>query len=833
MPWVVVEDDIPTPKKSTWEAVEDEPTESKEEFFRKKYGKKPQGSFSDAFNLNTFGAGLAGVAEGLVPGIEVLPKSLDLTEMEKKARTAGNIAGSFAPTSLALRGGSKLASMAASKAKLPNLAQKGWNALTNLLGAGVAGAGLNVTESLVKGEMPSAESAAKHGLMWSALEGGLRAAGKLPIFKQALESASQKMNIPESKAMELVAQDLKDMGLSGQAPEIVQQAAFKQLEAMATGQYAARSAEREGTRAVEQLNKEFNLPKSPELPPYQPAESPAISKVMEAESAPVVAEEALYGNKPFHEFHAPVNSDVQFGQQIKQSIKEWEKAQEAVYKPLYEDLKASSNAVELNTQRTAGALKDLIAEARKLETKFAGNTQYITTLQSALKDLGYTPRLDKKGKPMMRKDGTYVEMVKTKEVSAAKGLDLKKRLNEIINFETEAPLSQRLLKKVPSILKEDLRSSYSKTPDLLSKFDAAEQKFAETQTALNKHNVQKVLKNPTPETIEQSLSNPTVFNQLKAVMDPKQFQMLEKRILGKVAEASERAAKKLVRDYEPYLSPSAIADAKALLREKIPPTKAPKPTKVIAAPKEAVNPKTRLLKEITEAAETGRMPTQTIKDFQTERGKKFVKNALKDHPQRKEILDFLYKENVNNKLSKALSKDGRIDTAKMGELLKDGEFRKEIIEAYGPSALKTLDDLHGAAPRLKKINETINKFEAITTAKPAKRLGEKQPGERGKELLKATKDKEPLFAKKFNELSEILGPEGRGILTGILGVTLGPAKGIAVAGAAIAMRHLLQNKTAQIKLKDLLKNTTAYKTDPTKTIQSLQSFLVSMYALQD
>ncbi len=667
----------------------------------------------------------------------------------------GQLVGSYLPLSKLVNVFTGPAVTLASKS--PVLARQA-TALAEILGMGAAGASVSAIESLAKGEMPSDDDMLDHGLAWGALDAGLKTLGTAGKFTANLLGLANKTGKSSYAELNSLLNEARAAGVNFETPDIVAAKAMEILEqkmAQAEGSLAGRVEQQIASGPkLEAAAEEILAPKPITVTDLKSKKvsDESVAKLIDntvAEAKPVDVAEASFEkeaadlentayDRQIDSIAPRTESDMQLGNMVRQDIEATREAAKAEYRPLYKRAEAAAEGMIHTPQLTGEEAKKQLLKILRLKTKPSDYTSTIKTIETALEDAGYIIQKDSKG--------VIEQIVSKNEVLVYDTMELAKRLNKIANYETIEPGIKDVIKTLAAEAKKDIRNGLKPNPDALAAFELAEEAHASVSRRYGRDSIRKIRQTQAGERITKMLESPSVLEDLRSTVSPKQMKQIERELLEKLKKQPYDKAKSQLRELKPHLSPRSQQLAEDLVAAKNP-----------------LNPGARrkavqegVLDDLSNSLTTGQRPEKTLKLWQTQKGQNLVKDALKNNPNREKLLDYVEKQSFNDLISSVLKKDGKLDVAKLKDLMKNPSVVENIRLLGGEDAVnffKTLDVKISQLERNASLLEKLPSQQTITESKEQlkrfkERLSEKtRESKIGKSILKP-KEKVDIEAKQ-------------------------------------------------------------------------------------
>lgn len=734
----------------------------------------------------------AGTAEGMrgflsgasfgfsekIPGLK--------TQEGNLASQTGEVVGSFIPISALSKVFSNPLTKLASKSPVLTNQLK---SLANLTGAFTTGGVYGATTEAVKNKkMPSTDDFLEHGATWALLDGALQATGGLFNFTKSLLSKAKKTKQPAWKVINETMNELKQEGVDLSNPERVQAKAMSILEegapeaAKATNE-VAENAKKLSERKVEQqfFNKLENQPGESYLP-----ESFEATEVIEnAEKNEI--------DKSLDAFSERVPSKKQLGENIKAGIESSMKEAEGQYNPLYQEAEEAASFKYGNAENTAKVAGDLLKNLEALKTLPEGFEEVIKILKTALTDAGIIIGRNEKG--------LIENIIHESDVSGDKLMELGRRLNKIIRYDLPYKHVQDRLKPVVQAIKQDVKNLLKNDKEALAKYEKAEKTFMESANKHGKDTLYKIRRMEEGEKITNLIKNPSTLADLKEVLPPSRFTQVERELLEHFKDMREDRARALYRELRPSLSQDAQALAEEIIDAKVPKSEA---TRL-----ESLRNKARdtILNDLSRSTLTGERPNATLSLWKTKEGQALVKDALKDNPNKKEVIDYLSNQSLKDATASFINPDNTINFKKFNEFLKDPAFISNIRLMAGEEGVNFIKQIETLANKAERNLATVEKNIGKGTAKQRAEIERAMEG-RGKSKIKDIKRKNIEANKnsllyRMDDILQSYGIKTKGLLA-LLGISKFGIPGVLESAAIFEVfNKMLKSKKLQRAIKDI------------------------------
>lgn len=821
-----------------------------------------------------------GVTE-LIPGMQPDRETLPGVTM------AGEVAGSFAPIEATLQGLKWASKPIYNLAAKSPIASKAITSLLDVFNMGAAGATYKGLQDAFKGEVPSADDLIEHGAEWAALDVALKALGKGGQFvswlagkakgagrssfaelNEFLTANKEQFSTPERATMKVLSileegapkPSGKQITLSKKQPgevETLAQKTLKEIEAM---------PESLAGKKVTQENFDLIGRKSDlNAKDYLPGE--IISEDIQKSIAKNAEKESIEAFAPRAANEQELGSIVQ--RDIDKGLTE---AKEKV-KPLYQQVDKTASKIMHSPKTSIALTEDILSELNALKTKPAGYKQVIGYLEDALQDMGYGVELvenelvlSKSGKPLIKSKSGKVVPAKGKapkaqkilqkvpvfeDVPLSKLLELQRRLSKIVDFDLVGGSIKDKLKPVGGQLKEEFRNVLKSVDENAYKtLQKADAQYASDANRFGRENIYNMRKAEAPEKIARLLESPTGLQDLRGAISKESFSKIEREILERLQAMKLNKASKTYRNISHQLSPEAKKIAKDIVTSKIPSKK--------VVPSQSEKLKGDFVKGLNKDIIQGKRPENALDLWKTEKGQRFIKDALKGNPNAEKVLQYLERQSLFDFAKSVVGKDGKIDFKKFKEFMSDPATRVNLELVGGKQAVDFFDKLGAFSEKIDKNLRIRNVLPIDKIPKPETPQGEallqraankaKQPiksveiagekletgvkrqfekGEKGK-LLKPERGAQKLkkmargeapVAFKLRDLYADL-PDPVKMMSHLFGmITYGPFKAI---GANVAWNAIVKLATKPKLRSDMIKIMNLSKTNPVDALAELE-----------
>lgn len=546
-------------------------------------------------------------------------------------------------------------------AKTPLLGRAA-GAMSRVVQSGGIGGSLSALKTAFKGEIPEMEDVLANAFEWIALDGLIHAGtagarfiknfinkgeaakeSSYDLAKTLIDRVKEKGVNPEStdefaRAMiqearvaypNVKIQPPKQIKTLTAAEEVAQ----KNLAPSEVNQYSLKN------RKVEPEFVENVLERPPE------PEIPAVEKPRDLQQPVTESELDLLVERP--ETKKALGEDI--GKDIEASLQ----ATEGEYKPLYEMAEEAAQLVETDTSKVSRTAWDKLQDLRR-EGMRTQPDRYAST-EKILQDVLYD------SDAVLEWDGDKItDLMGTGKISTSRAIELDRRLGKIINYENIDPDVRDILKGVRGELREANLKALSEIPEAKEVYQQATDIFRDKSERFGEEIVRQIRAGSvSPEAIISALERPSNLEAVKNVVSPEQFRQIERELLSSINDKSYGKAQSLARELRNYLSDDANMLLDEILLSK-------KPAKSLTPSDRVKLKENYVLKEMAKPTK----PTKLVSEWKTKRGRGEIKQALKNNPNKDEIIEFLERETLSDMAKDVIDDAGQINPEKFAKLAK-------------------------------------------------------------------------------------------------------------------------------------------------------------------
>ena len=704
---------------------------------------------------------LKGVASGTTAGFSELIPGFEVEDTG--GGSIGKVAGSLLPIGAAAKAIAYPLQLAAKAA--PKLAKPvQW--LGNLLGISGAGGlyeGLeeSAQKTLEKGEFvpPSLETIEKEGVKWGVLDLALQGLGLTGRFAKALYNRASKVGEP---VVDVLTNVIKEIGggdkIAEKAISILEDKPLQQIqkeirlsqpeapsktENLATYEFGQRVKEKTADLRTKKIAQEdFTKLESFAPEPYLPAEFKAEKIVEEAMSTELT--ERIEGHSQRAATEKELGESVQ--KDIERTIKERKAKTDADY-AIAKEVEAGKRP---NFKTTANTIVEEIKmiQSGGLNLTPEGYKKAEKQLIDTLTDIGYGVETGS--------NGEIIRAVKSHDVPLSQGVEVKRRLNNIVNYDLTETSAQDFLKRPTVALRQDIRVGYGpKNSKARKAFERAEKEFGEFAEQKGKKSIRSLRTSERPESVAGLIRTPSGLADVKSVVSPEQFSQIERELLEYLRSQNQERAAALYKELRPSFTEDANSIAEQIIESKAPKASATKK----ASERQALVDEA--LKSIARSTITLERPTAALNLWKTVEGQQLIKNELKNNPNEKEVLKYLQDQSFKDFAASIVDAEGKIDFKKLDKMSKKDPATAENLRlSSGEDAYQFLKNLEILSSRVKKnasiLEDTISKGNANEREKIRKVIDK-----RGKERFERLKEKNSKLSPEEQVFKDNFGKEAR------------------------------------------------------------------------
>lgn len=615
-------------------------------------------------------------------------------------------------------------------AKRSPVAKKALTFMANITGSGLSGAAYGGTEQAARTrEMPSVSDVVEHGEVWAALDLGIQTlfgVGRgVGAFASNLAKAAKKTGKPEFKVINDAIVKAKAAGKNVSTPEAVAAKVMSELDKEAAGVSLSRAEQNQVKRAednfvrMEQANKaeqaavekseniakdrliyEENLQKATEELKNKKVSDETFSQIEKPELAEkyvpdefefvqvVDNAEREAVNTLKEDFAQRASNKTALGDSIKADAEATLQAAKEEYQPAYALANEFAPYSHGTPHEVGKVATNTLKNIEKVATKPAGYANVIKTLESVLKDTGFQINRDEAGR--------LVDIISTKNASAAELMELGKRVNEIIDYDVLEKTIKDSLRPVARAIKKEARRALANQPEALEMYETAERLYAETAEKFRPEVISKIRQTQASEKIADMIKSPSTLRDLKPVLSEAQMRQVEREIIEHIDTLTEGKARDYLREIRPFISEDARVLADDVVRLKQP-SQSPGRLKTIR--EKTVD---LALNDLAASSITGDRPKKALDLWKTQEGQQLIRHGLKDNPNREQVLKYLEEQFLNDMAKSVQRADGSIDFKELKKMLKDPPTAENIRLIGGEKAVqfyRNLEHLSHATER--------------------------------------------------------------------------------------------------------------------------------------
>ena len=425
-------------------------------------------------------------------------------------------------------------------------------AVGRLAGWGTVGAIEASAKDLAKGEYPDPAHIAQHAATYSILDGALQGLGKSFNFVKSLFQKADSTKEPVFKVLEKTINELSNE--SFEKPQDLVQRAFNILEE--NGQRL-----KPATRDVKVTNlNPIDARAKSEAPiasvgePTQPKNEGFRAKLLsEPAEKPAIELPESKLSEEVSEFAPRYEDKKSFGEGLTETLESNFAKEKEVYDNLYKQTRDDLQQAFLTPRNSAKKVADAVKDIQKFKTKPAGYEKFEKDAVKFLEDAGYTIQRD-------LGTGKITDIIGpargSSTLSASDAVELSRRISEFVDYEAVEPSIKKVWGAVAKSLKEEAKAALGKSnPKALELFEKAERAYENTAKRFGTDSVKSARYTELPSDTAKMLTHPDKLEQLKNVLEPGQYKIVEREVLEALHESNDPA--KLFREVKKQLSPKA------------------------------------------------------------------------------------------------------------------------------------------------------------------------------------------------------------------------------------------------------------------------------------
>lgn len=655
-------------------------------------------------------------------------------------------------------------------------ATKALTSLADIMGWGATGAAEKTLTDAFQGKMPSAEDVLSHGAEWGALDAVLKTAGLGGRFASWVLGKAKSTKQPSWEVINGLLSEMKNEGIDISATDRVTARVLSEFEkpVEATKGKEIRLSKEAPPTATEKVGVE-TLKAAPEyeaLPAelkidlskkkIEPVQFERISANSEALAEPykpgaIDAQGAMQqiertrADELIESLGERAETEKVLGESIKADIEKSFKEAEKQYQPLYSEVEAGAKEIKHKPDSTIKLANTILDHINSLKTRPEGYQKVINTLNDTLQDMGYHIVETKGGKILVRDAAGNAVKLKPlaiqEEVALSQTMELARRLNKIVDYDIVGPSIKNQLKPVVNSLKKEIKKALEVAdPSLAKKFSQAEGMYGDTAKKYGHEAITGIRGQQKPERIASNLLEPTTLENLKKIVNPTQFNAIQREILQHLRDLPFEKARRAYREIAPFLDKNAQDAARSLISHKAPHGK--------FAP--VMEVKGGIINDLNKAFTTGQRPSKVLDLWKTVKGQQLIEDALKGTPNKKEVLEYLRQQSFYDFASSVVNEAGEVNFKKLDTYLKDPATIRNLSQIGGEEAVRFFRSLKNMSNGIKFNVNMLERFPKVEM-RPAKgkfRLGEERLL-RGAEKLRTPSEE----VQKFREILPPMKPE--------------------------------------------------------------------------
>ena len=588
--------------------------------------------------------------------------------------------------------------------------------------------------------MPNPSDMIEHGASWAAIDAVLQTGGAgIRAIKGLLEKNIEAGANPY-ELINKISRGLEENGVNLEKIEDVSESVFSTLrkETELAEEIAANSQVKGQKLRDRKVEKKFWDDIKTEVP--EEIEAPSLkSKLKDIEREKVSTEQ-------LDQIAERAESSQDLGESVQSDIKRRVKAAKDEYKPRY-DLVA-----EATTEMTPNA-NSVVRKAYDKFDKIRGT--FRTTPEDYSKTLGIVENLmrDLGGIFEVSQNGTIKSLTATNPITFEKLMELGRRSGSLAKYGNINPAIRDIVKDVNQQIKSMIREELKPQPELYKMWTEAEKIFMEKAKTFDNPIIKKI-RNPNfkTEDISKMIKKPSDLQKVKEAVSPQQYKEIQRELLEEMNGMKSDKAEKFYREMKRHLDEDSRKLADEIILSKKPIDKMTSMDKN----KELERWVTNKINQPAKSRDLAGM-------WNDKAGNARIREAIKDNPNKKEIIEYLQNQKIQSASKKWVNDSGKLSAREIKDWLSNPQNRKAIEDVAGKDGLKFIDDV---ANFQKKSSQRLKVYNKLKD-KPLKEFT--PPSKRGDEIIekfktKVEKEKYP-FATKAQDLWDNLGEGAKDIIT--------------------------------------------------------------------
>lgn len=592
-------------------------------------------------------------------------------------------------------------------------------AISSLISAGTTGATLETAKEIADPDKElSLQDIALHGAEWVALDGALQAFDMGSLFAKALWRNSKRTNrSPVDLANDFLSSIEKE-GLD--ITEISKESLDQRIKSM-DKDFADVTKKPDTVEVKPVTGKDVTRFETPPTEPVRPEIEPTPE-------IPVVKPEIpkeKFTEKELDNFGKDLKTKQELGRDVKSNIiKNRANAREQYvvedgelvakgYKPAYEKAYAGKEQDLVPTIDPAHTVMTAIKKIESIATKPSGYKPAVKELVNVLEDVGFPLKKDDSGRLIKDEAGNYQLAEDIPASATLKNLgELNTRLGEMAAFDELEPSIKQVFSDAKKDVKTAIKTHLESTDkEAYEAFLSADEQFKDAAEKFGNDNIIKIRKLRNVEDIPSSLK-PTILDDIKNTVSPEIYQEIERRLLSDINKMSLEKAEEELFELGNQLSPIAKKYAQQIIKAKESAKKAKdKPEKAVRTVPEIIKDDIKELEDkIIKDVRGAKKPKGLITTWEDKLGRKKIRQALKNNPNKDEIISYLQEEATFDIFGKMEKPDGTIDYKAVNKFMRTTKGKDFVQDIGGMDAVRFMRELER---NVKSMQETFKRLDQI------------------------------------------------------------------------------------------------------------------------
>lgn len=357
-----------------------------------------------------------------------------------------------------------------------------------------------------------------------------------------------------------------------------------------------------------------------------------------------------------------------------------------IYRPLYQQVRQSSQGITHSAKPTMQAAENGLTRLQQIETQAPGYQAAENTLRTVLRDVGTRGttfemrELERQG--LAQLSGAPINQ----KVPVSNLIELKTRLNDIKNYDTLSPsIRDQVLEPVLKALRQDIREGLSQAPQIEKAFNQAENQYARTAQRFNNDSIQKLRNSEAPEAVSNAFTRPSNVEALKNVLNPQEFKVAERQIVEQLLRQNTENARRGLDQIGRHISPSA----RNIARETI-----DLGDNLTSVGQRQILQR-RLLNDVQSSLSNGTRPELLLNTMKTPEGYNIAKQTFNSSAKGREIFKTAERQFMADVFDSVIGENGRIDWQKASTIFTDPQVMKVVKDIGGANSVAFLQRLSG------------------------------------------------------------------------------------------------------------------------------------------